>query len=356
MDWNPGGPRMLEASCWKDDHIEMVDQTQLPHQVTILIITKLEDLEEAIRNLRVRGAPAIGIAAGYGVVLGIRNLVMSNNLTHQNIEDVFQRLAATRPTAVNLFWALKRMQKVVDEVGVDDGQRLVESLLSEALSIHNQDKELCESIGRYGAEILPEGGILTHCHAGALATGGIGTALGIIRTAHEMGKTIHVYADETRPLLQGTRLTAWELDQLGIPVTLICDNMAASLMAVGKIQGVVVGADRIASNGDTANKIGTYSVAVLAQHHRIPFIVAAPSSTIDHNAKTGSDIPIEQRNPREVRGFRDIQWASENIPVYNPAFDVTPAELVSYIVTETGVYQPPYNFERTTGTSNSISA
>ncbi len=356
MDRNWGDPRMLEASCWKDDHIEMVDQTQLPHQVTILTVDKLEDLEEAIRSLRVRGAPAIGIAAGYGVVLGIKNLVASNNLSATAVEEIFQRLAATRPTAVNLFWALERMRNVVDGMGIDNGQQLVETLLSEAISIHNEDKELCKNIGRHGAEILPEGGILTHCHAGALATGGIGTALGIIRTAHEMGKSIHVYADETRPLLQGARLTAWELDQLGIPVTLICDNMAASLMAAGKIQAVVVGADRIAANGDTANKIGTYSVAVSAHHHHIPFIVAAPSSTIDQNAKSGSDIPIEERNPQEVRGFRDTQWAPENVSVYNPAFDVTPAELITYIVTETGAHRSPYNFIVPTDLSKSNSA
>ncbi len=347
---------MLEASCWKVDHIEIVDQTQLPHRVTILTIDKLEDLEEAIRSLRVRGAPAIGIAAGYGVVLGIRNLVASNNLTLDTIEEVFQRLAATRPTAVNLFWALERMKKVMDDIGVNDGKKLVESLLSEAVSIHHEDKELCKNIGRHGAKVLPEGGILTHCHAGALATGGIGTALGIIRTAHEMGKSIHVYADETRPLLQGARLTAWELDQLGIPMTLICDNMAASLMAAGKIQGLVVGADRIAANGDTANKIGTYSVAVSAHHHHIPFMVAAPSSTIDQNAKDGRDIPIEERNPLEVRGFRETQWAPENIHVYNPAFDVTPAELIRYIVTETDAHRPPFEFENTTGYSISNSA
>ena len=227
---------------------------------------------------------------------------------------------------------------------MNNGQKLVNSLLIEAKAIHQEDKELCLSIGRHGADILPEGGILTHCHAGALATGGIGTAVGIIRTAHEMGKSVHVYADETRPLLQGARLTAWELEQLRIPVTLICDNMAGFLMAKGKIQGVVVGADRIASNGDTANKIGTYSVAVLAKHHDVPFMVAAPYSTIDLSLKDGTEIPIEERNPSEIRGFRDTRWAPDDVSVWNPAFDVTPAGLISAIVTEAGVNRSPYNF------------
>ncbi|KPL07535.1 methylthioribose-1-phosphate isomerase [bacterium SM23_57] len=324
--------------------MEIVDQTLLPHEVAIVRMETLEDVEDAIRTLKIRGAPAIGVATGYGVVVGVRNLIAANTLSQDSLEEVFRRLAATRPTAVNLFWALNRMQKVVDNVGVNNGQKLVNSLLIEAKAIHQEDKELCLSIGRHGADILPEGGILTHCHAGALATGGIGTAVGIIRTAHEMGKSVHVYADETRPLLQGARLTAWELEQLRIPVTLICDNMAGFLMAKGKIQGVVVGADRIASNGDTANKIGTYSVAVLAKHHDVPFMVAAPYSTIDLSLKDGTEIPIEERNPSEIRGFRDTRWAPDDVSVWNPAFDVTPAGLISAIVTEAGVKRSPYNF------------
>jgi methylthioribose-1-phosphate isomerase len=334
---------MLEASRWQDDHIEMVDQTQLPQQEIVLHIRTLEELEDAIRALRIRGAPAIGVVASYGVVLGVKNLSDADQLNSDSVEQVFRRLASTRPTAVNLFWALERMRKVTKSVGLESGSVLVNKLLSEARAIHNQDKELCRNIGRYGAQILPEGGILTHCHAGALATGGIGTALGIVRTAHEMGKSVHVYVDETRPLLQGARLTAWELEQLGIPVTLICDNMAGSLMASGKIQMVVMGADRIARNGDAANKIGTYSVAVLAHHHNIPFVIAAPSTTIDQSLQDGSQIPIEERNPDEVRGFRGIRWAPDTVPVWNPAFDVTPAGLISAIVTESGVHRPPYD-------------
>ena len=335
---------MLESSRWHNGNMEIVDQTLLPHEVAIVRMETLEDVEDAIRTLKIRGAPAIGVATGYGVVVGVRNLIAANTLSQDSLEEVFRRLAATRPTAVNLFWALNRMQKVVDNVGVNNGQKLVNSLLIEAKAIHQEDKELCLSIGRHGADILPEGGILTHCHAGALATGGIGTAVGIIRTAHEMGKSVHVYADETRPLLQGARLTAWELEQLRIPVTLICDNMAGFLMAKGKIQGVVVGADRIASNGDTANKIGTYSVAVLAKHHDVPFMVAAPYSTIDLSLKDGTEIPIEERNPSEIRGFRDTRWAPDDVSVWNPAFDVTPAGLISAIVTEAGVKRSPYNF------------
>jgi methylthioribose-1-phosphate isomerase len=335
---------MLESSRWELDHIEIIDQTLLPQQVKVLHIHKLEELEEAIKSLRIRGAPAIGVVAGYGVVLGVRNLLFSSKLNRNSVEDIFRRLSATRPTAVNLFWALNRMEKVINSVGFQDGQRLADTLLKEAQTIHNEDKAICERIGKLGAEILPEGGILTHCHAGALATGGIGTALGIIRTAHQLGKSIQVYVDETRPLLQGARLTAWELMQLGIPVTLICDNMAASLMATGKVKAVMVGADRIARNGDTANKIGTYSIAVLANYHHIPFFVAAPSSTIDPDLSDGSRIPIEERNPSEVRGFKEINWTPEEVPVWNPAFDVTPASLISAIITEYGIYNYPYNF------------
>jgi len=335
---------MLEASRWHDDHMEIVDQSQLPGKIAIVRMETLEDVVDAIRTLKIRGAPAIGIAAGYGVVVGVRNLARNGKLSSDAIEDVLRRLAASRPTAVNLPWALERMRKVVGAVGLRDGNVLVDALLREAIAIHEEDKELCRKISAYGTELIPEGGVLTHCHAGALATGGIGTAVGVIRTAHEMRKSVHVYADETRPLLQGARLTAWELVQLGVPVTLICDNMAASLMASGKIQSVIVGADRIASNGDTANKIGTYSVAVLAKYHGIPFFVAAPYSTIDTTLKSGAEIPIEQRDSNEVRGFRDQLWAPENVPVWNPAFDVTPAELITAIVTESGVSRYPYRF------------
>jgi methylthioribose-1-phosphate isomerase len=336
---------MLEASRWEHNHIDLIDQSLLPQQMKVLHIHRLEELEEAIKNLRIRGAPAIGVAAGYGVLLGIQNLFVADKLSRDSVDDVFRRLAATRPTAVNLFWALDRMRKLVDAMGLEDGQKLVDRLHQEALAIHQEDKEICQRIGKLGAEILPEGGILTHCHSGALATGGIGTAFGIIRTAHEMGKSIQVYADETRPLLQGARLTTWEAMELRIPVTLICDNMAASLMAKGKIDAVVVGADRIAVNGDTANKIGTYSVAVLAKYHQIPFLVAAPTSTIDQSLSDGSLIPIEERNASEVRGFRETQWAPENVPVWNPAFDVTPAALISAIITENGVHRFPYRFK-----------
>jgi methylthioribose-1-phosphate isomerase len=336
---------MIEASRWNKDHMEIVDQRQLPDKVAVVRMETLDQVEDAIRTLKIRGAPAIGVAAGYGVVVGIRNLIRGGALNSSDVEGIFRRLRATRPTAINLFWALERMRKVVDDVGLNDGDGLVKALLQEAIAIHQEDKELCRKIGEHGAEALPEGGILTHCHAGALATGGIGTAVGVIRTAHEMGKEVHVYVDETRPLLQGARLTAWELEELGIPVTLICDNMAASLMSKGKIQAVIVGADRIAANGDTANKIGTYSVAVAAKYHGIPFLVAAPYSTIDRSVKCGAEIPIEERDADEVRGYRDARWAPKDIPVWNPAFDVTPASLITAIITEAGVHIFPYHFE-----------
>jgi methylthioribose-1-phosphate isomerase len=277
----------------------------------------------AIKDMIVRGAPAIGCAAAYGVALGAAR--------GEPLDRVIADLAATRPTAVNLFWALERMKRAPRE-----------RLLDEAFAIHAEDIAACRAIGENGAPLLPDGTILTHCNAGALATGGWGTALGVLRAAHLAGRPIRVYADETRPFLQGARLTAWELARSGLDVTVLTDGMAAALMARGEIQAVVVGADRIARNGDTANKIGTYGVALAARHHGLPFFVAAPRSTLDLATPTGAEIPIEERDPREVTHVGDRALVPPGVSVRNPAFDVTPAELVTAIVTEAGVLRPPY--------------
>jgi methylthioribose-1-phosphate isomerase len=297
---------------------------------------------EAIKLLRVRGAPAIGVAAGYGAVLGARTQGLDDPAAvHRALREATAYLRTSRPTAVNLFWALDRMDAAVSPDDRLDGPALLNKLLNEAQLIDEEDRAMCRSIGRHGAKLVGAGqGILTHCNAGGLATADYGTALAVVFTAHEQGKSVRVFADETRPLLQGARLTAWELQRRGIPVTLICDNMAAQVMREGKVQMVVVGADRIAANGDTANKIGTYGVALLAKAHGIPFYVAAPSSTFDLSIPDGSAIPIEQRDPREVTHGFGRQTAPEGIDVYNPAFDVTPAELIAGIITEKGVVRP----------------
>jgi methylthioribose-1-phosphate isomerase len=297
----------------------------------------------AIRELKVRGAPAIGVTAAMGIALGVQSLqVATYDELIKPAEAICEHLAATRPTAVNLFWAIERMKrKLADAKGleVEDIKR---ELAKESQAILDEDIALCKAMGRHGAEFVQDGQtILTHCNAGALATAGYGTALGVVRAAWESGKKIKVYADETRPVLQGARLTVWELMQDNIPVTLITDNMAGSLMRDGRIQLCVVGADRIAANGDVANKIGTYSVAVLAKAHGIPFYVAAPYSTIDLRTKSGKDIPIEQRNPAEVTNVHGGDLiAPSGVDVYNPAFDVTPADLITGIITERGVFKP----------------
>ncbi len=322
--------------------LKLIDQTRLPTECLEIDCADVPSVWEAIRSLRVRGAPAIGVAAAYGAVLGARAEGWSDaEKVIRALKGATASLRTSRPTAVNLFWALDRMEASVSRDNDRDGRAVLDELLSEARRIDQEDRAMCRSIGRHGAALVGQGhGILTHCNAGGLATADYGTALAVIFAAHEGGTRLRVFADETRPLLQGARLTAWELKRRGIPVTLICDSMAAQVMREGKIQMVVVGADRIAANGDTANKIGTYGVALLARAHGIPFYVAAPSSTFDSSIPDGAAIPIEQRDQREITHGFGRQTAPEGIEVYNPAFDVTPAELIAGIITERGVIRP----------------
>ena len=346
-----------ETMHWADGCLEILDQTLLPDQIEYIKCRDYNTVCQAIRRLSVRGAPAIGAAAAYGLVLGAAALQTDDGREFiAGVERIAGDLVATRPTAVNLQWAVDRMLRVLphsigdgigDSIGdtIGDSPAAVkEKLLAEAQAIYREDLEGNRRMGQFGAELIPpEAAILTHCNAGALATAGIGTALGVIRAAHQAGKKISVYADETRPLLQGARLTAWEMRQEGIPVTIITDNMAGYLMAQGMADLVIVGADRIAANGDVANKIGTYGVAVLAKEHGLPFYVAAPLSTIDFNLSSGRDIPIEERDAAEVTGFAGRLVAPEGVNVWNPAFDVTPARLVTAIITDRGVVYPPYS-------------
>ena len=320
----------------------LLDQTLLPNEVRDIECRTPEDVWGAIKRLSVRGAPAIGVAAAYGVVLGLQSTRDDAARLPARLKEVSEYLATSRPTAVNLFWALDRMRGLAESLLQDHSpQEVHDRLLEEARRIEVEDREMCAAIGRHGAELIPEGaGVLTHCNAGGLATAGDGTALSVIFAAAAQGKGIHAYADETRPLLQGARLTAWELQQRGVPVTLICDSVAATVMREGRIQAIVTGADRIAANGDAANKIGTYSVALLAKAHDIPFYVAAPSSTFDLSLATGGEIPIEEREAEEVTAGFGRVTAPEGIDVYNPAFDVTPAELIAAIITERGVIRP----------------
>ncbi len=323
----------------------LIDQTLLPMELREIECRQVETVWEAIRSLRVRGAPAIGIAAAYGVCVGLQTVAgKSTEEFFARVEEMTEYLATSRPTAVNLFWALRRMKQVADGLrGREDARQIAARLLAEARAIEKEDRGMCRAMGRYGAELLSDGqGVLTHCNAGGLATADYGTALAVFFAAHEAGKKLHVYADETRPLLQGARLTAWELLQRGIDATLICDSMAAQVMREGRVHAVVVGADRIAANGDTANKIGTYGVAILAAYHRLPFYVAAPSSTFDLSIDSGKEIPIEHRDGREVTHGFGRQTAPDGIDVYNPAFDVTPADLIAAFITERGVIRPPY--------------
>jgi len=329
---------------WRTNHVRILDQTRLPLEEVYLDIYDYRELARAIKQLRIRGAPAIGIAGAFGVCLGAMELaVLERDEFVRKIYQVIDHLAATRPTAVNLFWALDRMKKIIISNIDAHPKQIIERLIDEANCILEEDRETCQRMGLYGAELLADGDtVLTHCNAGALATGGIGTALGVIYTAVSQGKRIKVYADETRPLLQGARLTAWELNRFGIHVTLICDNMAAWVMQQGKIQAILVGADRIAANGDVANKIGTYNLAVLAKHHGIPFYVIAPTSTFDLSLPSGAAIPIEQRDGTEVSELLGRRIAPESIAIYNPAFDVTPNSLIDAIVCENGIYRAPY--------------
>lgn len=335
---------MINTLQWTESGVRFLDQTKLPAEETYVTCKTAEQVADVIRNMVVRGAPAIGVAAAMGIALGIKN---SKAETAGELKQEFDRicdlLGKTRPTAVNLFWAIRRMKDKFERLRVRPIPQIKQELIAEAQRMHAEDIAANQAMGRHGATLMPaSGGVLTHCNAGALATCGYGTALGVIRAAIEQGKNIHVYADETRPFLQGSRLTAWELMKDGIPTTVISDNMAGAMMKQGKIGAIVVGADRIAANGDVANKIGTYTVAILAKEHRIPFYVAAPFSTIDLDTPDGSKIPIEQRNPQEITHIAGKRVAPEGVAVENPAFDVTPARLVAAIITEHGIARAPY--------------
>ncbi len=349
LAWITPGTAQTAASTLSDfarGKLRMIDQTLLPSQLLEIECRDVASVWEAIKMLRVRGAPAIGIAAAYGVCLGLAPLFQDGKMPdaktfNDKLQSVVEYLASSRPTAVNLFWALDRMKKTAAALSDLPTDTIAIKLLDEAKKIHQEDRDLCRAMGRYGASLVKSGDtLLTHCNAGGLATADYGTALAVFFTATAQGKKIHVYADETRPLMQGARLTAWELQQRGIEVTLICDSMAAMVMKQGKINAVFVGADRIAANGDTANKIGTYSVAICAKAHHVPFYVVAPSTTFDLTLHDGSGIPIEQRDPEEIRRGFGKQTAPDGIDIYNPAFDVTPAELITGIVTEHGLIDP----------------
>jgi len=335
----------IETLRWvggTDGYLQLIDQTMLPVEFSEIECRNVETVWEAIKMLRVRGAPAIGIAAAYGVCIGLQTVAGHDETSlFKRLDEVADYLAGSRPTAVNLFWALDRMKARATELRGRVPAEIAEALLAEARAIHEEDRRTCRAIGRHGAELLSDGqGVLTHCNAGGLATAEYGTALAVLFAAAESGKKLHVYADETRPLMQGARLTTWELQQRGIDVTLVCDSAAAQVMREGRVQAVITGADRIAANGDVANKIGTYGLAISAAAHDIPFYVAAPVSTFDRSIATGEEIPIEQRDGREITHGFGRQTAPEGIDVYNPAFDVTPARLIAAIICEHGVIRP----------------
>lgn len=330
---------------WKENKLILIDCTKLPVKEEYIECSKYSTLCKAIKQLAVRGAPAIGVSAAYGVVLAAIEAEKCKNDEEYNnfIKKAIKDLSETRPTAVNLFWALNKMENKFNSIKGMDRDYIENELLEEANSIYEYDIKCNKDMGRYGNAIVPDkANILTHCNAGALATAGYGTALGVIRAAYSSGKQIHVYADETRPLLQGARLTCWELMKDNIPTTLLCDNMAGYAMQLGKIDLVITGADRITSNGDTANKIGTYSVAVLAKENGIPFYVAAPISTIDINLKNGSEIKIEERDQNEVKELSGIRTAPVKAAAFNPAFDITPNKYITGIITEKGILKPPF--------------
>jgi methylthioribose-1-phosphate isomerase len=336
---------IVQAVKWIGDidgYLELIDQRRLPLEFVKLQCRDVKTLFEAIKTLAVRGAPAIGVSAAYGLVMALQKLE-ANESIEKSLEELKcarEYLASSRPTAVNLFWALDRVCRATSPA--QTLQQLREAVLREANAIYQEDVDMCRQIGRHGEKFIKDGsGILTHCNAGALATAGQGTALSPMFEAHNKGRKFRVYVDETRPLLQGARLTAWELKQAGIDVTVICDSMAGWLMKQGKINAVITGADRIAANGDTANKIGTYSLSILAREHGVPFYIAAPSSTFDLNIKSGAEIPIEQRSAEEVTTFTGIQTAPSGVDVYNPAFDVTDAREIAAIITEKGVIEKP---------------
>lgn len=336
---------MVKTLEWTDAGVRFIDQTRLPTEEIYVTCGDYREVASAIRDMIVRGAPAIGVAAAMGIALGVRDSqAKTQSELRPEFELICDTLAKTRPTAVNLFWAIRRMRERFDALAGEPIERLKRALVDEAQHMYRADIAACEAMGRHGAVLMPSsGGVLTHCNAGALATCGYGTALGVIRAGVESGKKIHVFADETRPFLQGSRLTAWELTKDGIPTTVISDSMAGAMMQQGKIAAVVVGADRIAANGDVANKIGTYTVAVLAREHGIPFYVAAPWSTIDLATPDGDRIPIEQRSTREVTHFAGKQITPDGVAVENPAFDVTPHRYIAAIITERGIAKAPFS-------------
>jgi methylthioribose-1-phosphate isomerase len=335
---------MIETLEWTPRGVVFIDQTKLPTEEVYVTCTTHQQVADVIRNMVVRGAPAIGVAAAMGIALGVKNSTAENGAEFKrDFDEICETIRQTRPTAVNLFWAIQRMREKFESLSGQGIPQIKQALMEESQRMHAEDIAANQAMGKHGATLMPSsGGVLTHCNAGALATAGYGTALGVIRAAVEAGKKIHVYADETRPFLQGSRLTAWELMKDGIPTTVISDNMAGVMMQQGKIGAIVVGADRIAANGDVANKIGTYTVAILAKEHGIPFYVAAPISTVDLQTADGSKIPIEQRNKREVSHIAGKQMVPDGVEIENPAFDVTPAKYVAAIITERGIARAPY--------------
>jgi methylthioribose-1-phosphate isomerase len=336
---------MIHAVAWKNDCLELLDQTLLPETTRYLEVRRIEEAFEAIQKLRVRGAPAIGITAAYGLYLGMRaNPARSRDDFLQKLKEKIDYLAAARPTAVNLFWAMEELRAKLEQQPDTDPEMLKQRLLDFAIALHDDDRQRCEAMARHGQHVVPQNAhIVTHCNTGALATGGIGTAFGVIYEAHRSGKNVHVYADETRPVLQGARLTMFELAAANIPSQLICDSMAATLMRRKQVHLVIVGADRIAADGSVANKIGTYSLAVAAKYHGVPFYVAAPLSTFDLAISRGSEIPIEIRDQDEIRRvFNKSLITLPEAQCWNPAFDVTPPELITGIITERGIVRPPY--------------
>ncbi len=344
--WHKGREKLITMNYqpieWRGDRVKLLDQTRLPQEELYLELTRYQDVASAIKELKVRGAPAIGVAGAYAVALGALGIESGSRGDFMTkLKKVSQAIAATRPTARNLFFAIERMNKIAEA-----GKRVADikqALVAEAVTIHGEEAEATRKLSQLGAELIKDGAtILTHCNTGPLATTGYGTALGVLIRAKEQGKKIKVLVDETRPLLQGARLTTWELKKAGIPFTLITDSMAGYFMSRGGIDGAIVGADRIAANGDTANKIGTYTVAVLAKEHGIPFYVAAPTTTIDSSLASGEQIPIEQRNQTEVTHIQGVSIAPDGIQAANPAFDVTPARYITAIVTERGIIRPPY--------------
>jgi methylthioribose-1-phosphate isomerase len=335
---------MIQTLEWTLRGVVFIDQTKLPTEEVYVTCTTYQQVADVIRNMVVRGAPAIGVAAAMGIALGVQASKAKDIAELKTeLDQICETIGQTRPTAVNLFWAIRRMKEKFESLRTLPIPQIQQALVDEAQRMHVEDIAANQAMGRHGATLMPSsGGVLTHCNAGALATAGYGTALGVIRAAVEAGKKIHVYADETRPFLQGARLTAWELMKDGIPTTVISDNMAGVMMQQGKIGAIVVGADRIAANGDVANKVGTYTVAVLAKENGIPFYVAAPISTVDLATPDGSGIPIEQRNPREVTHIGGRQMTPDGVGIENPAFDVTPAKYVAAIITERGIARAPY--------------